>query len=155
MFWRKYKSEKKAKRIIIIQKDAIVEQKEVIETLQKDLHHRVKNNLAIINRFIDVIKEEFNDKAFDTKLVELQNRIASINEVHQQLYNNKDAAKLGVKKYIEKLTQNIENTFKKKYNEGLFPLLNQFVPQKNGSYYLSKEWYETIENLKLLSDKIY
>lgn len=111
VFWRKYKSEKKAKRIIIIQKDAIVEQKEVIETLQKDLHHRVKNNLAIINRFIDVIKEEFNDKAFDTKLVELQNRIASINEVHQQLYNNKDAAKLGVKKYIEKLTQNIENTF--------------------------------------------
>ncbi len=86
-------------------------QKEVIETLQKDLHHRVKNNLAIINRFIDVVKEEFNNEAFDAKLIELQNRIASINEVHQQLYNNKDATKLGVKKYIEKLKQNIENTY--------------------------------------------
>ncbi|WP_457618217.1 tetratricopeptide repeat-containing sensor histidine kinase [Lutibacter sp.] len=88
-----------------------IKQKEVIETLQKDLHHRVKNNLAIINRFIDVVKEEFNNEAFDAKLIELQNRIASINEVHQQLYNNKDATKLGVKKYIEKLKQNIENTY--------------------------------------------
>lgn len=89
-------------------------QKEIIETLQKDLHHRVKNNLAIINRFIDVVKEEFNNEAFDAKLIELQNRIASINEVHQQLYNSKDATKLGVKKYIEKLKQNIENTYANK-----------------------------------------
>jgi len=107
IFYRKFNSEKKAKKII-------TEQKVVIETLQKDLHHRVKNNLAIINRFIDVVKEEFNNNAFDEKLIELQNRIASINEVHQQLYNNTDATKLGVKKYIEKLQQNIENTFANK-----------------------------------------
>jgi len=111
VFWKKYKSEEKAKKIITLQKDEIVEQKEVIETLQKDLHHRVKNNLAIINRFIDVVKEEFNNEAFDAKLIELQNRISSINEVHQQLYNNNDATKLGLKKYIDKLKQNIENTF--------------------------------------------
>lgn len=111
VFWRKYKSEEKAKRVISLQKDDIVAQKEVIETLQKDLHHRVKNNLAIINRFIDVVKDEFNNEAFNTKLIELQNRITSINEVHQQLYNSKDATKLGVKNYIEKLRQNIENTY--------------------------------------------
>lgn len=111
VFWRKYKSEEKAKKVISIQKDEIVEQKEVIETLQKDLHHRVKNNLAIINRFIDVVKDEFNNEAFETKLIELQNRITSINEVHEQLYNSEDATKLGVKKYIEKLKLNIEKTY--------------------------------------------
>jgi two-component sensor histidine kinase len=110
-FWRKYKSEEKAKQVISLQKDEIVEQKEIIETLQKDLHHRVKNNLAIINRFVDVVKDEFENEAFDSKLTELQNRIASINEVHQQLYSSKDATKLGVKKYIQKLQQNIESTY--------------------------------------------
>lgn len=111
VFWRKYKSEEKAKQVISLQKDEITEQKEVIETLQKDLHHRVKNNLAIINRFVDVVKDEFDNEAFDTKLTELQNRVTSINEVHEQLYNSKDATKLGVKKYIEKLKLNIENTY--------------------------------------------
>ncbi|MCF6182994.1 histidine kinase dimerization/phosphoacceptor domain -containing protein [Lutibacter sp.] len=86
-------------------------QKETIENLQKELHHRIKNNLAIINRFIDVVKEEFNNEAFNAKLSELQNRISSINEVHKQLYNNKDITNLNLKKYIEKLGENVANTF--------------------------------------------
>lgn len=86
-------------------------QKEVIVGLQKELHHRIKNNLAIINTFIDVAKEEFSDIAFNNKLSELQNRIASINEVHQQLYKNTDVTNLCVKKYIQKLTANIQQSF--------------------------------------------
>jgi two-component sensor histidine kinase len=129
VFWRKYKTEEKAKKVISLQKDEIVEQKEVIETLQKDLHHRVKNNLAIINRFIDVVKDEFNNEAFDTKLIELQNRITSINEVHEQLYNNEDATKLGVKKYIEKLKLNIEKTYSNK-NITVEQYINETVDMK-------------------------
>lgn len=86
-------------------------QKEVIVGLQKELHHRIKNNLAIINTFIDVAKEEFNNIAFNNKLTELQNRIASINEVHQQLYKNTDVTNLSVKKYVQKLTANIQHSF--------------------------------------------
>lgn len=86
-------------------------QKDVIVGLQKELHHRIKNNLAIINTFIDVAKEEFSDIAFNNKLSELQNRIASINEVHQQLYKNTDITSLSVKKYVQKLTDNIQQSF--------------------------------------------
>lgn len=86
-------------------------QKIVIENLQKELHHRIKNNLAIINTFIEVAKEEFSDVTFNTKLSELQNRIASINEVHQQLYKNTDITSLSVKKYVQKLTDNIQQSF--------------------------------------------
>lgn len=86
-------------------------QKRIIETLQKELHHRVKNNLAIIDTFIEVAKEEFNNKAFDIKLTELQNRIESINEVHQQLYANKNVMQLDLKKYVETLSHNIQQSF--------------------------------------------
>ncbi|MDO9037669.1 MAG: sensor histidine kinase, partial [Lutibacter sp.] len=86
-------------------------QKIVIENLQKELHHRIKNNLAIINTFIEVAKEEFSDIAFNNKLTELQNRIESINEVHQQLYKNNDVTSLSVKKYVQKLTNNIQQLF--------------------------------------------
>ncbi|MDP3359636.1 MAG: tetratricopeptide repeat protein [Lutibacter sp.] len=86
-------------------------QKVVIVGLQKELHHRIKNNLAIINTFIEVAKEEFSDIAFNNKLTELQNRIASINEVHQQLYKNADITSLSVKKYVQKLVHNIQQSF--------------------------------------------
>lgn len=86
-------------------------QKEVIVGLQKELHHRIKNNLAIINTFIEVAIEEFRDIAFNNKLTELQNRIASINEVHLQLYKSTDVTSLSVQKYVQKLTDNIRHSF--------------------------------------------
>jgi len=86
-------------------------QKSIIETLQKELHHRIKNNLSIIDTFIEVAKEEFNDSKFETKLTELQNRIDSINEVHQQLYQSHDVTNLNLKKYIDTLAQNINASF--------------------------------------------
>jgi two-component sensor histidine kinase len=86
-------------------------QKEVIESLQKELHHRVKNNLSIIDTFIEVAKEEFADGKFSKKLTELQNRINSINEVHQQLYKNEDVTNLNLKKYIDTLSSNVANSF--------------------------------------------
>ncbi|MFK5880463.1 MAG: sensor histidine kinase [Flavobacteriaceae bacterium] len=88
-------------------------QKLVIENLQKDLHHRVKNNLAIIDSLIEDIKEEFNNDSFKIKLTDLQNRIDSINEVHSQLYMNTDITNLKLKQYVEKLSKNVQQSFSK------------------------------------------
>ncbi|MBN4046952.1 hypothetical protein JYU05_00230 [bacterium AH-315-P13] len=88
-------------------------QKTIIENLQKDLHHRVKNNLAIIDALIDDIKDEFDNEKFKTKLTELQNRIDSINEVHSQLYLNTDITNLKLKKYVNKLAKNVQQSFAK------------------------------------------
>lgn len=86
-------------------------QKRVIESLQKELHHRVKNNLSIIDSFIEVAKEEFNEGKFHKKLSELQNRIDSINEVHKQLYKNKDITSLNIEEYVEVLSSNVKGAF--------------------------------------------
>ncbi|WP_340201980.1 tetratricopeptide repeat protein [Ascidiimonas sp. W6] len=86
-------------------------QKEVIESLQKELHHRVKNNLSIIDTFIEVAKEEFEDDKFTHKLTELQNRIDSINEVHLQLYQSDDITNVNISKYVDTLSQNVQNSF--------------------------------------------
>ncbi|RAJ17774.1 histidine kinase dimerization/phosphoacceptor domain -containing protein [Olleya aquimaris] len=86
-------------------------QKTVIENLQKELHHRVKNNLAIIDTFIEVVKDEFDDQAIGLKLTELQNRIDSINEVHKQLYTSDNVTNLNLKKYINSLANNVQQSF--------------------------------------------
>lgn len=86
-------------------------QKNIIEGLQKELHHRVKNNLSIIDTFIEVAKEEFDDVRFSQKLSEIQNRIESINEVHMQLYHSKDITSVNVKKYIDALSDNVRSSY--------------------------------------------
>lgn len=86
-------------------------QKDLIESLQKELHHRVKNNLSIIDTFIEVAKEEFEDPRFSNKLSELQNRIDSINAVHQQLYIKEDITNLNLKNYIDQLATNVAGSF--------------------------------------------
>jgi len=86
----------------------------VIEELQKELHHRVKNNLNIIDAFVDEIKDDYEDSELEDKLEELQNRIASINEVHTQLYQSTDITNVNLKKYIESLANNVASTYDNK-----------------------------------------
>lgn len=109
-------------------------QKELIENLQKELHHRVKNNLSIIDTFIEVAKDEFPESQFQLKLTELQNRIASINQIHKQLYVNKNITSLNLNNYISSLATNIQHSFS---NNNIF--INQNV-HKNIEIEVSKSF---------------
>jgi two-component sensor histidine kinase len=86
-------------------------QKQLVENLQREMHHRVKNNLAVIDTFIEIAKEDINPNTIELKLSEIQHRIDSINEVHQQLYNQEKFTDLNVYNYIKKLVLNLETTF--------------------------------------------
>lgn len=86
-------------------------QKRFIEYLQREMHHRVKNNLSIINAFIDNANDEDNKAMIEEKLQDLQNRIDSIYEIHEQLYISKDVANFNVKQYINTLSKNIQKSF--------------------------------------------
>jgi len=86
-------------------------QKSLIESLQKDLHHRVKNNLTIIDSLVEDIKDEVDSPEILNRLTDLQNRIDSINEVHRQLYAGEHLTELNLKKYVEKLANAIRQSF--------------------------------------------
>jgi len=111
LVYRRYISEKKAKQTITEQKDEIEKQKHLVEKLQKELHHRLKNNLAFIDVFINLAKSKFPNPVYQEKLNELQNRIASMFEVHKQLFQKEDATSLNAKTYINALLQNVQNIF--------------------------------------------
>lgn len=111
--WRRYKAEAKAKQIISEQKDEIEQQKNMVETLQKELHHRMKNNLSFIDLFINLAKGRFEDKAYQNKLNELQNRMRSMFEVHKQLFKKDDVTSVKAKNYIDTLVENVKQAYEK------------------------------------------
>lgn len=93
------------------QKREIEKQKDLVEKLQRELHHRLKNNLSFIDFFITLAKGKFPDPAYRAKLDELQNRINSMFEVHKQLYRKEDVTSVNARTYISALVENVRRAY--------------------------------------------
>ncbi len=93
------------------QKKEIENQKNKVEHLQKELHHRLKNNLAFIDVFISLAKGKYTDQAYQDRLNELQNRIKSMFEIHEQLFQQADITSVNAKNYISKLAENVKTAY--------------------------------------------
>ena len=81
--------------------------KDKIELLQRELHHRVKNNLAVISRLIEVAAKE---TVSNLPLTELENQVSSIAFVHEQLTGENDITQLQMQAFLEKLMQHINQS---------------------------------------------
>ncbi len=93
------------------QKEEIEKQKVLVEDLQRELHHRLKNNLSFIDFFITLAKGKFPDASYREKLDELQNRINSMFEVHKQLFKKEDVTSVNAKTYISALVENVKKAY--------------------------------------------
>ena len=81
------------------------------ETLLKEIHHRVKNNLQIVSSLLDYHTRYINDKTVIDIFKESQNRIASMSLVHEKLYQSRDLAKIPFEEYINDLVSNIFQSY--------------------------------------------
>ena len=88
--------------------------KNKIETLQREIHHRVKNNLSIIKRLVEVTQETIKDAKGRESLNSLSNRIASMAQVHTQLYQKEDITNIDFKVYVNSLYDNISTSLNRK-----------------------------------------
>lgn len=93
------------------QKREIERQKAQVEHLQRELHHRLKNNLSFIDFFITLAKGKFPEPEYVAKLDELQNRIDSMFEVHRQLYKKEDVTSVNARTYISTLVENVKRAY--------------------------------------------
>lgn len=82
----------------------INKQKQEIETLFKEIHHRVKNNLQVINSLINLQSSFIEDEKTLAIFRECQNRIYTMAVLHEKLYSNHDLTKLELQPYVTKLT---------------------------------------------------
>lgn len=87
--------------------------KKHVEELQKELHHRVRNNLGIVSALVD---ESTHDPSNKITAKELESRINSIGFVHEQLYQQKDITKLDLQTFLENLCKNLISTFSNNSN---------------------------------------
>lgn len=100
------------------------------EVLLQEVHHRVKNNLAIMAGLLDLQILEEIDANVSRQLHEVRSRVFSIAKIHEILYQEKDVTSIRFDKYLKTLTEAV--LFQRvKMQLNAIPLtlnLNQAVP---------------------------
>lgn len=77
----------------------LVESNEIQAILIKEIHHRVKNNLQVLNSFLNLEKRAYKN---DPNLVieHMQTRLTSLALLHEKTYHSKDFKNINLKEYM-------------------------------------------------------
>lgn len=81
------------------------------ETLLGEVHHRVKNNLAVINSLLNLQMGKTRQEEVKTFVKECQSRIRSMAIIHETLYKAKDFSRLRLREYISGLANSLLNAY--------------------------------------------
>jgi two-component sensor histidine kinase len=82
-----------------------------IQTLMRDLHHRVKNNLQILSGLFSMQIENLSDENTKIALRENEARLTSMNLIHNKLYLDNTTTKIEMNDYLTKLLNHIKDSF--------------------------------------------
>lgn len=94
------------------QEDHLVDSLKEKETLLAEIHHRVKNNLAVISGLMEMQAINTENSELNQKLIESVLRIKSIAEIHERLYQSDSFAQIQFSEGIKSLTKDIVSTLK-------------------------------------------
>ena len=81
------------------------------ETLLKEVHHRVKNNLQIISSLLYLQSNKIKDKRINDAILEIHNRISSMSLIHERLHQSENLAEIDFKDYVQKLVHNLLHSY--------------------------------------------
>jgi len=92
------------------------------EVLLKEVHHRVKNNLAIVSSLLQLQQLYTKDDLMKNMLQESQGRLRSMSLVHELLYKNGDFSRIPFDSYLKEIGEYLKSTFAKPHQEILFEI---------------------------------
>ncbi len=109
----------KSKTIAVIRD--ITERKQAQEALQaslaekdvllREVHHRVKNNMAAIIGLFQLQRQAMQDPQVKTVLAELSSRVHAMSLVHEKLYRSESLARIDFHDYIQSLISHLRTSF--------------------------------------------
>ena len=88
------------------------------EVLLSEIHHRVKNNLAVITGLLELQSHKLENEVASKALKDSQMRIHSMALIHEKLYQNETLSKISFDNYIRDLIEVI----KRSHNTHLKPV---------------------------------
>lgn len=82
-------------------------QNELKTTMLKEIHHRVKNNLQIVNSLLRMQSSTMDDVKTVGVFKKIQSRILSMSSLHEEMYKTDNLSEIETKKHFEKLIRDL------------------------------------------------
>lgn len=86
------------------------------EALMGEIHHRVKNNLMVIQSLLRLQASQINDQRARELFLESQNRIQSMSMIHERLYKTGDFKMVLASEYVRDLVGMVANSYSTSVN---------------------------------------
>ncbi len=100
-----------AEKMLQQRKNQLEESLNEKEILLKEIHHRVKNNMAIISSFLNLQSDNL-DKDLSEIFITAENRVQSMALIHEQLYKNDTFGDINLQDYFKDLINNLVQSYK-------------------------------------------
>jgi len=118
LVYNRYRLKQRSNQLLEVKQAEINQQNQSLQRLleEKDwmlreIHHRVKNNLEIINSLLDTQSDYLRDPAAITALREGQNRVHAMALIHQKLYQANTLSVVNMAAYIQEITEHLLESF--------------------------------------------
>lgn len=111
VLWQSYRQKQESNRQLEEQRDTVQRALEDRETLLKEIHHRVKNNLQIISSLLSLQSRQIADPKALEAIQEGRNRVNSMALIHKNLYQDENLVGVDTIEYIDKLTESLVSSY--------------------------------------------
>jgi len=81
-------------------------------SMLKEIHHRVKNNLQIVNSLLRMQSSSIDDKKVTQIFDKVQSRVLAMANLHERMYKTEDLKMISAKEYLGDLVASLVKTYK-------------------------------------------
>jgi len=102
------------KRVLNKNKDSsrlLRQQNEEKQVMMKEIHHRVKNNLQVVNSLLRLQSREVKDSKVLEMFKNTQRRVLSMAKLHENMYSTENLKLINVKKHLSGLISDIIESY--------------------------------------------
>lgn len=117
LLWRSSRVRQKQNMVLTQINQALSLKNKEVETLLREVHHRVKNNLQIISSLLRLQARGVEQADVAEALRISQSRVQSIALLHQRLYQGDGLNQVPIRTYFNDLTQSLRDTYQLKESQ--------------------------------------
>ena len=102
------------KRMLIKNKNTselLVQQNEEKQVMMKEIHHRVKNNLQVVNSLLRLQSKEVKDEKVVKMFKDTQLRVLTMAKLHENMYSTENLRLIKVKNHLSGLVSDIISSY--------------------------------------------
>ena len=118
-----YRRSNKKKQLI---NELLERENDTKKTILQEIHHRIKNNLQVVNSLLRMQASKTQDKDIKTAFKETQSRVVSMAMLHEKMYDSGDFKNLNSKEYISHLVKDIVKNYTVEKKVSLNSILKKF-----------------------------